>query len=315
MSGTTIAMHGGAINPADARFGGALAACARQGLAVMQRGGSALDAVVEAVAAAEDDPIFNSGTGSHLTLAGTLEMDASLMEGATLGAGAVACISRVKNPIRVARKVMEETDHVLLVGEGARRFAHQLGFKDYEPLTEQRRAEWQEAIGRLRRGEAVPGRSEYWHKISRWVGAYADTDGAVAMDARGHLAAATSSGGFPLKLPGRVGDVPIIGAGTYADNRKGACSVTGQGEVVLKMGLAKLVCDLMGSGIPAQQAAEAAVAQWNSRFGRYIVALVALDTNGSVGASRNVQETPHVWLQEGSPERINWSPVLFPSSS
>lgn len=315
MSGTTIAMHGGAINPADPRFGGALAACARQGLAVMQRGGSALDAVVEAVAAAEDDPIFNSGTGSHLTLAGTLEMDASLMDGATLGAGAVACISRVKNPIRVARKVMEETDHVLLVGEGARRFAHQLGFKDYEPLTEQRRAEWQEAIGRLRRGEAVPGRSEYWHKISRWVGAYADTDGAVAMDARGHLAAATSSGGFPLKLPGRVGDVPIIGAGTYADNRKGACSVTGQGEVVLKMGLAKLVCDLMGSGIPAQQAAEAAVAQWNNRFGRYIVALVALDTNGSVGASRNVQETPHVWLQEGSPERINWSPVLFPSSS
>ncbi len=315
MSRLTIAMHGGAINPADETFGGALAACARQGLAVMQRGGSALDAVVEAVAAAEDDPIFNSGTGSHLTLAGTLEMDASLMDGATLGAGGVACISRVKNPIRVARKVMEETDHILLVGEGARRFAHRLGFEDYEPLTPQRRAEWQDAIGRLKRGEAVPGRSEYWHKISRWVGAYADTDGAVAMDARGNMAAATSSGGFPLKLPGRVGDVPIIGAGTYADNRKGACSVTGQGEVVLKLGLAKLVCDLMGSGIPAQQAAEAAVAQWNSRFGRYIVALVAIDTNGTVGASRNVQDTPHVWLQEGAPDRINWCPVLLPASA
>ncbi|HEY7676984.1 MAG TPA: isoaspartyl peptidase/L-asparaginase, partial [Candidatus Methylomirabilis sp.] len=135
----------------------------------------------------------------------------------------------------------------------------------------------------------------------------------VAMDARGNVAAATSSGGFPLKLPGRVGDVPIIGAGTYADNRKGACSVTGQGEVVIKMGLAKLVCDLMGSGIPAQQAVESAVAQWNTRFGRYILALVALDMNGTVGACRNVQETPHVWLEEGGPEHINWSPILRPT--
>ncbi len=315
MSRLTIAMHGGAINPADEKFGAALAACARQGLAALQRGGSALDAVVEAVAAAEDDPLFNSGTGSHLTLAGTLEMDASLMDGATLGAGAVACISRVKNPIRVARKVMEETDHVLLVGEGARRFAHRLGFEDYEPLTEQRRQEWKDAIGRLKRGEAVPGRSEYWHKISRWVGEYADTCGAVTMDAHGNVAAGTSSGGFPLKLPGRVGDVPIVGAGTYADNRKGACSVTGQGEVVLKMGLAKLVCDLMGSGIPAQQAVESAVAQWNTRFGRYILALVAIDTNGTVGAARNLPATPHVCLQHGAADLMNWSAVLAPSST
>ncbi len=313
MSRLTIAMHGGAINPADAKFGGALAACARKGVAVLRGGGAALDAVVEAVAAAEDDPLFNSGTGSHLTLAGTLEMDASLMDGASLGAGAVACISRVRNPIRVARKVMEETDHVLLVGEGARRFAHRLGFEDYQPLTAQRREEWREAIGRLKRGEAVPGRSEYWHKISRWVGEYADTCGAVAMDAQGNVAAATSSGGFPLKLPGRVGDVPIIGAGTYADNRKGACSVTGQGEVVLKMGLSKLVCDLMGSGIPAQQAVESAVAQWNTRFGRYILALVALDMHGAVGACRNVQDTPHVCLQDGAPDRLNWSPLLLPA--
>lgn len=312
MSSIKIVMHGGAINPADDQFGRALAACARQGLAGMQRGGSALDAVVDAVAAAEDDPLFNSGTGSHLTLAGTLEMDASVMDGATLGAGAVACISRVKNPIRVARKVMEETDHVLLVGEGARRFAHRLGFEDYEPLTPQRRAEWQEAIARLKRGEAVPGRSEYWHKISRWVEAYADTVGAVALDGQGRLAAATSSGGFPLKLPGRVGDVPIIGAGTYADDRKGACSVTGQGEVVLKMGLAKLVCDLMGAGIPAQQAAESAVAQWNGRFGRYILALVAIDGDGTVGACRNLPATPHVCLQDGAPDRMNWSPALLP---
>ncbi len=312
MSRLTIAMHGGAINPSDEKFGGALAACARKGLGAMRGGGSALDAVVEAVAAAEDDPLFNSGTGSHLTLAGTLEMDASLMDGATLGAGGVACISRVKNPIRVARKVMEETDHILLAGDGARRFAHGLGFEDYEPLTEQRRQEWKEATARLKRGEAVPGRSEYWHKISRWVKEYADTNGAVAMDAQGNVAAATSSGGFPLKLPGRVGDVPIIGAGTYADNRKGACSVTGQGEVVIKMGLSKLVCDLMGSGIPAQQAAEAAVAQWNTRFGRYILCLVAIDMNGTVGAARNLPATPHVCLQDGAPDQLNWSPVLLP---
>lgn len=312
MSRLTIAMHGGAINPADDTFGGALAACARRGLAAMRGGGSALDAVVEAVAAAEDDPIFNSGTGSHLTLAGTLEMDASVMDGATLAAGGVACISRVKNPIYVARKVMEETDHILLVGDGARRFAHGLGFEDYEPLTDQRRQEWKEATARLKRGEAVPGRSEYWHKISRWVKEYADTDGAVAMDAKGNVAAATSSGGFPLKLPGRVGDVAIIGAGTYADNRKGACSVTGQGEVVMKMALSKLVCDLMGSGIPAQQAVESAVAQWNVRFGRYILALVAIDMNGTVGAARNLPATPHVCLRDGAPDQLNWSPVLMP---
>ncbi len=306
-------MHGGAINPADAEFGGHLQTAAEAGMTLLRSGGTALSAVAGAVATAEDDPIFNSGTGSHMNLAGAIEMDASIMNGADLAAGAVACITRVKNPILVAKKVMEETDHVLLVGDGALQFARHMGFADYDPATQQRRQEYADAIARLKRGEPVPGRSEYWKKLQRWVGVTADTVGAVAIDQDGNLAAATSSGGFPLKMPGRVGDVPIIGAGTYADNRKGACSITGQGEVVLKLALAKTTCDLMGDGVPAQQAAEAAVALWNTRFSHYILAIVVIDREGRTGAARNLELTPHVELDGATGKaRQNWCPVLKP---
>lgn len=309
-----ILMHGGAINPADRMFTTRLRAAAERGFRVLRGGGSALDAVVTAVAAGEDDPIFNCGTGSHLNLGGYAEMDASIMNGADLAAGAVGCITRVKNPILVARKVMEETDHVLLVGPASVRFARLVGFDEYDPVTEERKREYDEAIRSVRQGEVAPGRSEYWARLGHWLGLVAeiaDTVGAVGVDEAGNVAAATSSGGFPLKMPGRVGDTPVIGAGTYADNGKGAVSVTGQGEAVLKLTLAKTACDLMGNGLTAQQGAEAVVVQWNRRFPNLPVALVALDGEGRPGAARNRDFTPHVELS--GPDgafRQNWCPVL-----
>jgi beta-aspartyl-peptidase (threonine type) len=306
-----ILMHGGAINPADAIFTERLLAAATIGFRILRDGGTALDAVAYAVAAAEDDPVFNAGTGAHLTLGADAEMDASIMNGADLSAGAVGCITRVKNPILVARKVMEESDHVLLVGPASVRFARLLDFPDYDPITEQRKSEYDEAIRRLRQGEIVPGRSEYWPRLRRWLdrtAEMADTVGAVAVDATGNVAAATSSGGFPLKMPGRVGDTPIIGAGTYADNEKGAVSVTGQGEAVLKLGVAKTVCDLMGNGVGAEDAASAAITQWNRRFPNLPVALVAIDREGHPGAARNIDLTPHVEMSGPMGEvRSNWS--------
>jgi len=303
-------MHGGAINPADPAFTERLLAAASIGFRLLRHGGTALDAVAAAVAAAEDDPIFNAGTGAHLNLAGQAEMDASIMNGADLGAGAVGCITRVRNPVLVARRVMEESDHVLLVGPASVRFARLMEVPDYDPVTEQRQREYDEAVRQVRRGERVPGRSEHWPKLRRWLdhaATMADTVGAVAVDGAGNLAAATSSGGFPLKMPGRVGDTPVIGAGTYADNAKGAVSVTGQGEAVLKLVLAKAVCDLMGDGAAPEAAAQAAVADWNRRFRSVPVALVALDREGRPGAARNVDLTPHVEISgpDGAVRR-NW---------
>ncbi len=307
-------MHGGAINPADAFFTDRLLAAADIGFRILRKGGTALDAVASAVAAAEDEPIFNCGTGSHLNLSGDAEMDASIMNGADLGAGAVGCITRVKNPVLVAKKVMEESDHVFLVGPASVRFGRLLDFPDYDPVTPQRRQEYDEAVRLVRLGENAPGRSEYWPRMRHWldrVSEMADTVGAVAVDEDGNLAAATSSGGFPLKMPGRIGDTPVIGAGTYADNDKGAVSVTGQGEAVLKLTLAKAVCDLMGNGVAAEEAARTVIAQWNRRFPNLPVALVAIDREGRSGAARNIELTPHVEISGPAGDiRRNWCPAL-----
>lgn len=296
----TIAILGGAMTPASGVFQEAVEEAAMAGMEILRKGGSAVDAVIAAARCTEDNPVLNSGTGSRLNMLGEAEMDSCVMDGSNLNSGAVASITRVRNPVLVAEKVMKETDHILLVGDGAVKFARAMGFPDYDPVTEARRREWEDIMGRLRRGEGLPGPYQrilsYWKKMKRWIDE--DTVGVVAMDRNGNLAAATSSGGGPLKMPGRVGDVPLIGCGIYADNRAGAAVFTGHGEVFCRYVAAKTVCDLMRQGKDAQAAAEEFVRMVGREAPGAVVSLVCIDRNGNVGGCRNVTETPHAFIVE-----------------
>jgi beta-aspartyl-peptidase (threonine type) len=201
------------------------------GREVLAAGGNALEAVTRAVATLEDDPLFNAGKGSVFTAAGTQEMDAAVMDGRYRRAGAVAGIFGPRNPIQAARTVMEFSDHVLLIGEGALAFCRQQGVAFAEPeyfYTAERWKALQDELERRRRGLAEDGDEQRRH----------GTVGAVARDRDGNLAAATSTGGMTGKVPGRVGDSPIIGAGIYADNATCAVSATGHGEYFIRFGAA-----------------------------------------------------------------------------
>jgi beta-aspartyl-peptidase (threonine type) len=227
-TGFALAVHGGAGTiPRDetsrsrtASYHDGLRRALMAGRDILAAGGSALDAVTEAVAALEDDPLFNAGRGSVFTSAGTQEMDACVMDGIDRRAGAVAGVFGPRNPVRAARAVMERSRHVLLIGDGALAFCRENGVAFCEPFyfhTEARRRE-------LRHALEHPGREPPQYS----------TVGAVARDRRGNLAAATSTGGMTGKVPGRVGDTPIIGAGTYADNASCAVSATGHGEFFIR---------------------------------------------------------------------------------
>jgi len=266
------------------------------------RRGSALDAVEEAVKTLEDNPLFNAGTGSVLTLDGRVEMDAAIMRGKTLDAGAVAGIWGVKNPISVARKVMEKTDHVLLIGEGAVKFARLLGFEEYDPRTEERLKRWEE----LRRKLIERGEARHWKKLNELIREYPEvlksTVGAVAFDGE-EVVAGTSTGGVFLKMFGRVGDTPLIGAGTYANEVAGA-SCTGLGEVAIKLALAKSATDFVRLGMDAQAASEAAISLATKYFGKDTMGIIMVDANGNVGFAKNTRHMSHAFMRDGMDEPV-----------
>lgn len=266
----TIIVHGGAGSAPsqgeeeEKREG--LREAAWTGKKILRASGSALDAVERAVATMEDNKVFNCGTGSVLNYDGQVEMDASIM--AEDGrCGAVGCIKNVKNPISVARKVMEETDHVLLCGEGAEAFARLVGFKYYDPVTKDRLTNWtlkKERFVDSLNNQVPMDDFPYWTRLREFFLKYKagasdkrfSTVGAVAIDSKGSLAAATSTGGISFKLPGRVGDSAIIGAGNYAGSC-GGVSATGHGEAIIKLSFARLVEGLMGNLAPMKAAARA----------------------------------------------------------
>lgn len=258
--------------------------------------GSALDAVEEAIKALEDNPIFNAGTGSVLTIDGKVEMDAAIMR-SNLNAGAVASIWGVKNPISVARKVMEKTDHVLLAGEGAVRFARLMGFDEYDPTTEERVEQWKELREKLLR----EGNIIHWKKISELIKEYPEvlrsTVGAVAFDGE-EIVAGTSTGGVFLKMFGRVGDTPIIGGGTYANEFAGA-SCTGLGEVAIKLALAKTAVDFVRLGLNAQKASEAAIELATKYFGNDTMGIIMVDREGNIGFEKNTKHMSVAYMKEG----------------
>lgn len=278
-----VVVHGGAGSIGAASREAHVRGCERaaeRGLAVLLAGGSSLDAVQAAVEVLEDDPLFNAGTGGSLTSAGTLELDAALMEGTTLRAGAVCSLPPFAHPIAIARAVMEKSRHVLFAAEGAAAFAREQGFSPSDtmitPAAVDRLARW-------RAGQVGEG----------WAGG---TVGAVACDAQGHVAAATSTGGTVGKRPGRVGDSPILGAGTWADDTTAACSATGIGEAILRVGLTRTACDAAPLG--AQAAVEHAL-QVLGRIGAD-AGLILVTPTGDVGIARNTETMTHAVAREGS---------------
>jgi beta-aspartyl-peptidase (threonine type) len=223
------------------------------GTAILDRGGTALDAVEAAVCALEDDPHFNAGHGAVFTADGTNELDAAIMEGSARRAGAVAGVTRTRNPVRLARAVMEASPHVLLAGPGTDRFAEEAGVEQVDPGYFRTEERWQQLRAMRARGQ---GAAVFDSEIKF------GTVGAVAMDSQGHLAAATSTGGLTGKRPGRVGDSPVIGAGTYADDRACAVSATGSGEFYIRAGVAhEIGARIRFLGETAQDAADTVQAE------------------------------------------------------
>jgi len=301
-----LAVHGGA-GRADQEDPGArhagLRAAVEAAAAGLAAGGSALDAVEQAVSVLEDDARFNAGTGSVLTWDGRVEMDASLMEDGERF-GAVAAITGVRNPVRVARRVLEETPHWLLAGPGALAFARRLGFDSWDAMTPERRARWRA----LRRSVLAAARAQGrgggkaprgFEGLADFIRAHPEvrgtpgTVGAVALDRRGRAAAATSTGGVWLKLRGRVGDSALPGAGTFV-GPGGAVSATGQGEEILRVQVARraeaLLADL-GARQGAARAVEDATAAGCE------CGLVAVDRRGEVGFAFNTAAMPvEVWV-------------------
>lgn len=294
-----LVVHGGAGVWAEDRIKPGLqgvSAAARAGFEILLSGGAALDAVEAAVNSMEDNPVFNAGYGSTITLTGEIEMDASIMEGRSLRAGAITMVSDIKNPVSLARRVMEKTDQVLLGAWGAQKLADLLGVERRNPRTEAAMKRWREAKEHFIKGEMprygritelVRGRPEFMS---------IDTVGAVALDRSGDVAAATSTGGMILKFPGRIGDAPLIGSGTYADNAAGAVSATGTGEVAIRLVLAKTVCDYMRR-VGAQEATDRAVRLVNDRI-PLSMGLIAVDRRGRIGATHNTPAMCWAYIKE-----------------
>ncbi|WP_303904640.1 isoaspartyl peptidase/L-asparaginase family protein [Thiohalomonas denitrificans] len=298
-----IAVHGGAGNWSHTPRQSALLGverAAEAGRRILEQDGSAVDAVTEAVRIFEDDPLFNAGTGSVLNLDGDAEMDAGIMVGRGLRTGNVAALRRVRNPILVARKVMEMTDHVLLGGNGALRFARAVGFADHDPVTTQRRESWRRRRDDL---EAKQGDDRLAALHAMLSTGPRDDDmgtvGAVALDRQGDLAAGTSTGGVTLKLPGRIGDSAFPGAGNYATTHA-AVSATGRGELMMRFLTAKVICEDIWNGHPAHTAVERVLREMRKSVGED-VGVIALDSEGDLGIHHLTPAMPHAWGREGSP--------------
>ncbi len=277
-----IVVHGGAwdIPPElQAEHVAGCRAAAETGWAVLTAGGPALDAVETAIRVMENHPVFDAGRGSHLNRDGEVELDAGMMDGRTLMAGAVAAVRRVANPISLARRVLHDSPHVFLVGAGAEAFAAAVGLPLCDPddlIVERERGLWQ-----ARRAAGGEGRPAFGS---------ADTVGAVALDAAGNLAVGNSTGGTFFKHPGRVGDTPLIGCGLYADNTVGAAACTGWGEQIMKTVLAKTVVDQIALLGDADVAAEVAISYFKRRVGG-LGGVICISPAGQIGLAHS---TPHM---------------------
>lgn len=306
-----LAVHGGAWAIPDELLEACRAGVARalsSGWEVLSRGGTALDACQSAITALEDDPAFDAGLGSHLNRDARVQLDAVLMDGRTLNSGAIAGVERLRNPIQVARLVLERSEHILLVGSGAEQFAAEMDVPLCNPselVIPREVALW----FKRKEAAAVPAETPEKRSADAELPRQSGTVGAVALDAQGNLAAGTSTGGPPYKYPGRVGDSPLVGCGCYADNRTGAISTTGDGEAMVKLVMAKTASDFLAAGpsrpaggLAPQPAAEKALALLTERTGG-TGGLIIVDTQGRVGAAFTTPRMAHAF-QTSESERI-----------
>ena len=298
-----LIVHGGAGSwrpgsDADAIHGTAAAVSA--GRKILEAGGSALDAACAAAVVLEDNPIFNAGTGAVLNIDGFVEMDACLMVSDKSQIGAVSAIQRVKNPILVARQVMEQTDHVMLAGDGAKRFARVMGHADHDPITPERRADWQDKKSKLQIAVGADGKGAL--KIRNFLMSHPEyaggTIGAVALDANGVLCACTSTGGVTMKLVGRVGDTPLPGAGTYA-SRFAASSATGTGEYVIRALACRQISDNVERGMSLSASIDAVLEGMGRDFDAD-VGFIGIDANGNAVGAHRTPHMPHAWFSGSS---------------
>ncbi|MBI4609768.1 MAG: isoaspartyl peptidase/L-asparaginase [Candidatus Rokubacteria bacterium] len=272
----TLIVHGGAgADPAEGRdeLRAGLREAVTAGWGVLSGGGGALDAVEAAVRSLEGHPRFNAGRGAALTRDGTVELDASIMEGDRLRAGAVGGVTRIAHPITLARRILEDGQHVLLVGEGALAFAREQGLPECDPselVTERQLKRWEAA----RRGNTV---------------------GAVALDLHGTIAAATSTGGTAGKLPGRLGDSALIGCGTYAESTIGGASCTGNGEAIIRVVLARRVLEILKALDDPAEAAPVAMDVLTEE-GRGDGGVILLDWRGRTAFAHSTPFMPVAWM-------------------
>ncbi len=296
--GIALIVHGGAGDITDSeiephRRGAENAA--RAGWDVLRKGGRAVDAVQAAIVAMEDDPEFDAGTGSYLNRDGEVEMDASFMDGRTLDAGAVAGVQRVKNPILLARRVME-SEHTLLIMHGAERFAQERGMAliDNAALrTPARIAKWKESTAHP---PAPPS--------AKYVPASGGTVGCVAVDRDGNIAAGTSTGGMNFKRAGRVGDSPLIGCGVYADNLLGGASATGWGESITRVVLSKFAVDSLANDRHPSKVARAAIEHLARRVGG-TGGIILADRSGRIGYAFNSAHMARAYIADGTPDIVS----------
>jgi len=283
-------VHGGAWDIPEEEVPGHLDGCraaVQTGWAILQQGGSALDAVEAAIRSLEDDPAFDAGRGAWLNSAGEVELDAIIMNGTTLDNGAVAAVQHVRNPISLARQVMERTPHALIAGTGAERFAQTQGI----PLCD----ESELLTGReLERWRMIQAQQDF-SVAEAFGGPPHGTVGAVARDVHGHIAAGTSTGGTPNKLQGRVGDSTLIGCGCYADDLSAGASATGWGESIMKVVLCKTVCDYTTQSHAAQAAADKAIKVLAKRA-HGLGGLIVIDRSGQIGVSFNTPRMARAWV-------------------
>ncbi|MFQ5906454.1 MAG: isoaspartyl peptidase/L-asparaginase family protein [bacterium] len=283
-----IVAHGGAGNRRPANESVlAVREAVEKGYRMLEQGGSALDAVEGSIVLLENHPNFNAGTGSRLQLDGVARMDAAIMEGSSLKAGAVAAIENIRNPIRAARAVMEKTEHVMLVGDGARRFAAASGIEEGDVRTERRIRAWQRSLEKdhvhIQILESVYG---------------GETVGVVAVDMKGQVASGSSTGGAPFMLPGRVGDTPVIGAGVYADSKIGAATATGIGEYIVRTVLSRAIVELMARGVTPGRALKTAIGNLRKITGGQVGA-VAIDRKGRAAAWHNTRFMSYCCMMRG----------------
>ena len=294
----SLIVHGGAWDIPDDAVEACQTGCQRAltaGWSILTSGGSALDAIEAAIVVLENDPVFDAGLGSHLNLDGKVECDAIVMDGATLRAGSAAALRRIRNPIRLARKILETCPHMMLVADGAERYANANGISlcdNKELITPAEWNAWQQC-------------KKDTHAAEHHRGHEQGTVGAVALDSQGALFAATSTGGTCCKLPGRIGDSPLIGCGCYADSEAGGVSSTGYGEAIMKIVMAKAAVDRLRNSGPliSEQASSARTAVGTSTTGAPSSRAILVAEHTIAELARRTQATAGLILldREGNP--------------